>query len=70
MDLMGAFPGREFRMVQIVRYATQGRTLNLKERRAARKAIQRVLHELVQSGSVVPKPPAATRGAPVLYAWK
>jgi hypothetical protein len=70
IDLMGAYPGRDFRMVQIVRYVANGRTLDLKERRAARKAVLRALEALVASGSVLLTPPTASRGAPVFYRWK
>lgn len=70
IELMAAYPGRDFRMVQIVRYATHNRPMDLKARRAARKAIQRALDAFIENGSVLLKPPAATRGAPVFYRWK
>ncbi|KAB1444192.1 hypothetical protein [Bordetella bronchiseptica] len=52
MDLMGAYPARSFRMVELVRHVTRGRALTVKERDATRKAVQRVLDALVESGTV------------------
>lgn len=70
VELMGAYPGREFRMVHIVRYVSQGKQLALKERRAVRKAVQRALEAFAEAGSVRKNPPTASRGAPVFYVWK
>ena len=70
IDLMGAYPGRDFRMAHIVRYVTNNREMNLKERRAARKAILRVLEAFIENGTVAKLPPTAERGAPVFYRWK
>lgn len=69
MELMAPFPGREFRMAGLVRYATAGRVMNERERRAARKAVHRVLKELVQNGSVLVSP-AKVRGEGANYAWR
>ncbi|WP_419342784.1 hypothetical protein ACM1PE_06925 [Achromobacter sp. PD1] len=63
MDLMGAYPMRSFRMIELVRHVTRGRTLEPRERDAARKAVQRVLDALVAAGSVQVSAPAAGRGA-------
>lgn len=69
MDLMGAYPGREWRMVQIVRYVANGKTLDLKERRAVRKGVHRVLMALADSGTVTVRP-EKSRGGPAWYAWR
>lgn len=63
MDLMGAYPMRSFRMLELVRHVTRGRMLEPRERDAARKAVQRVLDALVAAGSVQISAPAAGRGA-------
>lgn len=70
IQLMAAYPGRDFRMVQIVRYVTANKPMDLKARRTARKAVLRALEAFVETGSVLIKPPSASRGAPVFYAWK
>lgn len=67
---MGAFPGRDFRMVAIVRYVADGRQLDLKGRRALRKAVLRVLESLEESGSILVRPPRAMRGGYALYQWR
>jgi hypothetical protein len=63
MDLMGAYPKRSFRMVELVRHVTHGRTLTVREREAARKAVKRVLDALVAAGSIHISNPAPTQGA-------
>ncbi|EFF76085.1 hypothetical protein HMPREF0004_2570 [Achromobacter piechaudii ATCC 43553] len=62
LDLMGAYPMRSFRMLELVRHVTRGRTLEQRERDAARKAVQRVLDALVEAGSVQVSTPASARG--------
>ncbi len=68
IDLMGAFPGREFRMHEIVQHVARGRPANRQERNRYREGSRLVLHALVKSGHVRMKP--ARRGAPALYIWK
>lgn len=63
MDLMGAYPMRSFRMLELVRHVTRGRSLEPRERDAARKAVQRVLDALVAAGSVQVSAPAEGRGS-------
>lgn len=63
LDLMGAYPMRSFRMIELVRHVTRGRSLEPRERDAARKAVQRVLDALVEVGSAQVSAPAAGRGA-------
>lgn len=46
LGLMRPYPGTEFRMAQLVREATRGRTL------APRKGVRRVLDHLIESGQV------------------
>lgn len=62
MDLMGAYPGRSFRVGELVRHVTHGRTLAARERDAVRKAIQRVLDALLSAGSIQVTEAAEQRG--------
>ena len=52
LDLMSAFPGREWRMAELVRDASGGRELARRERDAMRQAILRVLEALQDCGQV------------------
>jgi hypothetical protein len=70
IELMAAYPEREFRMGQIVRYAVKGRTLDLKERRAARLAVWRALGAFIENGSIATRPDRPRNGAPAFYRWK
>lgn len=69
IDLMAPFPGRPFRMQQLVRYAVAGKPLDGPAKKAARKAMARVLTHLEQSGHVK-KVPAALRGGYAQYSWE
>lgn len=52
IDLMGAMPGREFRMAEIIRHVSRARVLPAREREAMRKGVLRVLNHLCASGQV------------------
>jgi hypothetical protein len=67
---MGAYPGREFRMSNLVKYVSGSRKHTLKERHAIRKSVLRALDALVESGSVLKSPPSAVRGGYVKYRWR
>ncbi|ADE12154.1 hypothetical protein [Sideroxydans lithotrophicus] len=67
IELLAAYPGREFRMRQIVNYINPKPSHD--ERCAIRSAVSLVLLALVESGQIkmsVPK----SRGSFALYAWK
>jgi len=68
IGLMGAFPGREWRMGEIVRYVEPGSAR--KDRNRVRQGVLRVLDMLCEAGSVIRRPSVMERGAPVWYAWK
>lgn len=70
IELMGAYPGREFRMREIVRYATKGRAMGEQERKATRLAIWRAVCAFIDNGSILTREEKAKRGAPVFYRWK
>ena len=69
IDLMAAFPGRLFRMQQLVRYATGGATLTQQDTKAARKALARVLDQLRETGNVEVIH-AAAKGGFAQYRWR
>lgn len=64
IELMSSYPGKAFRMSNLIRYAgADARS------RAARKAMSRVLHALADAGSIDVTASDA-RGGFHLYAWK
>lgn len=67
IDLMGAYPGREFRMIQLVRDVTRAMPLDKRARDAARNAVLRVLDSLIESGQVEKN---ATAANSVFYSWR
>jgi len=52
IDLLAAYPGREFRMAQIVRHVTRAMPVSDAGRHAVRKGVERVLRSLCASGQV------------------
>lgn len=67
IDLLAAYPGRQFRMAEIVRHVARGCQLPPRERNAMRKSAARVLNSLEESGMVrreVPVPKSA------VYVWQ
>lgn len=66
IDLMGAYPGREFRMAEILRHVGRGRVLQPRERNAARQAVLRVLDQLCDGGQVTKESPAEKSA---YYVW-
>lgn len=66
IELLGACPGRRFRMAQIVNYVARGRTLQTSERNAVRIGIFRVLEQLRESGQVEQNKDNDTRAT---YSW-
>lgn len=52
LDTMSAFPGRPWRMAELVRGASGARELTRRERNAMRQAILRVLETLHEGGQV------------------
>lgn len=70
IDLMAAYPGRDWRMVEVIRYVARGRELQLREREAIRKAVRRALEALSDAGMVLVRPPSKRRGGYACYRWK
>lgn len=68
MDLLASYPGRDFRMEQVVRYVA-GPSLDQRKRRAVREAVRVVLGQLAESGCVIVTP-STRRGSFALYRWR
>lgn len=67
LGLMRPYPGREFRMAQLVHEASGGRTLTPRQMETVRKGVKRVLDHLIDTGHVE-RIGGTTRAA--LYAWR
>lgn len=68
MQLMAPFPGRQFKMAQLVRYA--GVVINAKDE-TVRMGVRRAVLELVQRGVVEEIRPDNYRpGQSFAYAWR
>lgn len=70
IELMAAFPGRDFKMAHVVNYVIDGKEINLREKRAVRKAVIRAITALSSTGCVLIRPPRASRGGYANYRWR
>jgi hypothetical protein len=70
IELMGAYPGRDFRIKEILSYASRGRELSQRERHSMRIGVSRALQAFSDSGSVLIRPPRAARGGFAQYRWR
>ena len=68
MALLAPYPGREFRMRQIVNYVAPKKA-DERERKRVQMAVYRVLQALAESGQVIIKE-RSTNGAPASYSWR
>jgi hypothetical protein len=68
LDLMAAYPGRGFKMREIINYIAP--KVVGRERHTVRRGVLRVVDELVEMGSIDRYPPHAVRGESTLYTWK
>jgi len=68
INLMGAYPGRDWRMLHLVRYVCP-KPKSIQERRAVRKAVLRAVQAIVETGVVTYHPPKR-RGCYAVYCWK
>jgi hypothetical protein len=69
-DLMAAYPGRDFKMAEIVNYIRAGRRLDRRARESVRRSARNALHALSEAGVVGVRYPKAGSGAFALYRWK
>jgi len=58
IDLMAAYPGRPFRLVELVRHVSRGQQLSRTERTRLERGIQRAMDALRTAGSVLIEEPA------------
>ncbi len=65
---MAAYPGRDWKMKEIVRYVDP--VAEGKHRQRLRIGVIRVLHALSDTGAVLIRPPRASRGGTALYRWR
>lgn len=70
MELMAPYPGRDWRMRQLVNYICNGRPIGREERNAMREAIRLVMEAFEESGAIHIKPSKEARGGFALYCWK
>lgn len=68
IDLLAAFPGREFRMAEVVNHVARGRPGSKQQRNRYRQGVRRVMLSLIDAKVVEFKP--ARRGGTTLYRWK
>lgn len=66
--MLAAFPGREWKMREIINHVANGRPSSKQERERVKKGVRRVLDELIRSKCVQFKP--AKPGGTTLYRWK
>lgn len=70
IDLMAAFPGRDFRIGDVINYVRNGRELSDKQTRAMREAVVRALHALSEAGSVSIVRPWTNQRGWCYYRWQ
>ncbi len=70
IGLMAAYPGRDFKMIELVRHATGARELGPRERERERKAVIRVLAQLTEAGHILRRPTRSGVRNALCYRWK
>lgn len=68
IGLIAAYPGREFRLVEVVRHVAKGRALDRTETTRLQRGVQRVMAELACNGSVTIREPEEGRHGRA-YIW-
>jgi len=69
MDLMACYPGRQFRLMELVRHVSRGRNLNTTEKTRIQRGVQRVMEAFQSTGSVeIQEPDEGCHGR--TYAWR
>ena len=69
MELMSAYPGRPWRMVEIVRFVCPSHA-SVKERSAVRQQVWNVLQALVEIRVVRARRPSQLNGRFITYIWQ
>lgn len=68
IDLMAAFPARDWRMIEIVRHVARGTPTCKQQKERIRKGVRRVLECLIEAKVVRCK--IGVRGQPAMYRWR
>ncbi|WP_198952934.1 MULTISPECIES: hypothetical protein [unclassified Achromobacter] len=69
IDLMACYPGREFRLMELVRHVSRGRYLIDAEKTRMQRGIQRAMEALRDAGSVtIQEPEEGSHGR--TYTWR
>jgi hypothetical protein len=69
LELLTAFPDREWRLGQIVNHVARGRPTSKQARERYRKGVRRVMEALIESKTVEYRP-GRTDKSPTLYRWR
>ena len=69
IDLMAAFPGREWRMKDLINYCRKGRRITPTQRRAIAIAVFRAIRALEGTGVIAIKR-SPVRGSYAIYVWR
>lgn len=68
IDLMACYPGRQFRLMELVRHVSRGRDLSVAEKTRIQRGLQRAMEAFQDTGSVVIRvPDEGSHGR--TYAW-
>lgn len=70
IELMAAFPGRDFRIGDVIRYVRNGKDQTACQVRAMREAVARVLAAFESTGSVTVIRPFTNQRGWAYYRWK
>lgn len=70
VELMAAFPGRGFRIGDVINYVRNGRELTDKQTRAMREGVARALQALAETGSVAITRPFTNQRGWAYYQWQ
>ena len=70
IELMAAFPGRSFRIGDVISYVRNGKELSDKQARAMREGVVRALQALAETGSVVIVKPWTNQRGWCYYQWQ
>lgn len=70
VELMAAFPGRDFRIGDVISYVRNGRDLTDKQARAMREGVSRALLALEETGSVAVVRPFTNQRGWAYYHWQ
>lgn len=70
VELMAAFPGREFRIGDVIAYVRNGRDVTDKQARAMREGVVRALQALAETGSVEIVRPWTNQRGWCYYRWQ